>query len=306
MGLSKQNTSVVYSRPSYEDNQLLINDDLRDFLLNDNLFSPAYIMKNLTFLKWLEANGLPCTLDYMSKYIEHRDLIKQYVSPATVKARKYHMKKICQELIRMNPDRWTMLEQFRLDAFFKNINTGSLQRQAIPEAKILTEKEISLLLKSATKEWQLILLFLATTGVRVSELVSIIRLRCVVTRNEVVITVTGKGGKQRIVVCGLNLYNAITKTFPSKYLLFCTKNGTKFHRSHIWRGCQRLGERVLGKTVGVHTFRHSFATQMINKGVDLKRVSEFLGHSGTAVTSDMYVHPEALGLNEIPDFGVEL
>ena len=232
----KQNTSVVYTKPGYEDNALFQADDLENFLLNDNLFSSAYITKNRSFLTWLDFTGQPFTLESMSKYIEHRDLLKQYVSPATVKTRKYHMKKICQELIRMNPDRWTLLEQFRLDAFFSNIRPGSLQKQAIPESKILTEAEVSRLLKNAGKEWRLILLFLATTGVRVSELVSIIRPRCAVTRKDVRITIVGKGGKQRIIICDKQLFDAIAEEFNSSYFLFCTSFGTPFQsKSYLAR-----------------------------------------------------------------------
>ena len=298
----KQNNSFVYTRPGYEDKSLIYSSELENFLLNENLFSPAYLQMNRTFLNYLQVTGLPFTLETMSLYIEHKKLSKQYVSPSTVKLRKFHMKRICHQLILMHPDRWTLLEQFRLEAFFSNIRAGSIQSQAIPESKILTRDEINKLLKSVEPEWKLILLFLATTGVRVSELVTILTARCEETRKDVRITVIGKGGKQRVISCGLKLYREINRTFPSRYLLFCTKNGTAFHRSHIWRGCHRITKEVLGKPVGVHTFRHSFATQMIQNGIELKRVSEFLGHSGTSVTNDMYVHPEALSVNDMPEF----
>lgn len=277
--------------------------ELEKFLLNKTIFTESYIEKNKNFLSFLELTKLPFNLDTMVKYIEHSGIKKQYITPATVRNRKFQMKRICRELINANPEKWTALDEFKLEAFFKRLKTGSRQSWTVPREKILTWDEIEDLLHGAPYSWKLILLFLATTGVRVSELVAIIRPRCREVRDKVEITVMGKGSKQRTIACSTGLYQDICVEFPSRYLLFCTSKGTAFTRQHIWRGCNRLGYEILGRPVGVHTFRHSFATQMIEKGVELKRVSDYLGHTKTSTTSDMYVHLDSIGIKDLPTFG---
>ena len=304
---SSQNMIPVYSTGGGIEEPVgqfdISGDELRRFLLNENLFTPAYIEKNRSFIGFLEASGLPFNLSTMVRYIEHKKLKDQILSPATVRNRKYQMKRICAELVKMSPERWSSLDQFVLDTFFHGLKTGTRQSKAVSRERILSRKEIERLLKNAPEVWRLILLFLATTGVRVGEMVTIIRPRCAAGREEVRITLTGKGNKQRTVICPKKLYSRICEVFPSKRYLFCTTRGTKFDRRHIWRGCNRLGQRILGRPVGVHTFRHSLATHMIEDGVELKRVSDYLGHSDTTITNDMYVHLESISISDIPAYG---
>lgn len=301
----KQNKTPVYTVPVEGLNQaefILSYRNLERFLLNDSLFTESYLEKNKNFLRFLESMKLPFNLESMVLYIEHTGLKKQTVSPGTVRNRKYHMKRICRELVLSNPEKWSMLDQFKLEAFFDRLKPGTKQTKAIPRERILTKEEVERLLRRAPEKWRLILLFLATTGVRVGELIAVIKPRCEVLKKSVQITVIGKGNKQRTVVCDRALYDRILSVFHHRHYLFSTTRGTPFHRSHIWRGCHRLGMDILGRPVGVHTFRHSFATQMIEKGVELKRVSDYLGHSDSTITNDMYVHLDSIGLDDIPDF----
>ncbi len=301
-----QNMTPVYTGPVLGENKgeltSLNGEELKNFLLNEALFPESYIEKNRTFLTFLAFQELPFTIDSMIQYIEHKGLKKQHLSPATVRNRKYQMKRICRELVLSNPEKWSAVDEFKLEAFWARLKTGSRQTRAVEVGKILSKEEVSRLLKNCSDEWRLILLFLASTGVRATELVSIIKPRCVVKRGEVHITVIGKGNKQRTVICSKSLYESICRTFHSKYYLFCTGKGTQFDRRHIWRGCNRLGQQILRRKVGVHTFRHSFATHMIENGVELKRVSDFMGHSDSTITLDMYVHHDAVSLKDLPSY----
>jgi len=304
----KRNITPVYTMriEGLNQEEFISYGDLERFLFNKSLFTDSYLEKNMQFLRFLEAMKLPFNLESMVLYIEHTSLKKQTVSPGTVRNRKYHMKRICRELVLANPEKWSMLDQFKLEAFFDRLKPGTKQTKAIPRERILTKEEVERLLRRAPERWRYILLFLATTGVRVGELVAIIKPRCEVMKKSVQITMIGKGNKQRTIVCDRALYERITAVFPHRYYLFSTTRGTPFHRSHIWRGCHRLGMDILDRPVGVHTFRHSFATQMIEKGVELKRVSEYLGHSDSTITNDMYVHLESISIDDIPDFGGSL
>jgi integrase len=59
-----------------------------------------------------------------------------------------------------------------------------------------------------------------------------------------------------------------------------------------------LAESILGKHISAHSLRHSFATNMIRKTNKIVATSEYLGHSSTTMTLDMYVH-EVFSLSEL-------
>lgn len=142
-----------------------------------------------------------------------------------------------------------------------------------------------------------ILELIYSTGVRVSELVSI-KLSDIDFSSKKII-ITGKGNKERIVLYGsvleekLNLYlndgrfKLIKK--PCDYLIV-NHNGNKITS----RGIELIIDKIL-KTghinykISPHTLRHTFATHMLNNGADLKTVQELLGHESLS-TTQIYTH----------------
>lgn len=72
--------------------------------------------------------------------------------------------------------------------------------------------------------------------------------------------------------------------------MFCSRNGTPLEyntirRSHLTT-CQKANIRV----VTLHSLRHTFATRSIETGIDVKTVSELLGHASIEITLNTYVH----------------
>jgi len=106
------------------------------------------------------------------------------------------------------------------------------------------------------------------------------------------IRVVGKGNKQRLVPLGdfaaraINDYlDHLPKPSPSANLLFFNRLGRPFSRTGVWKIIKRAAQRAgLAKKVSPHTFRHSFATHLLEGGADLRVVQEMLGHADISTT----------------------
>ncbi len=144
-----------------------------------------------------------------------------------------------------------------------------------------------------------ILELLYSSGLRVSEL---IELKIVdLFLQDDVIRVIGKGSKQRIVPIGssavqwLNEYMIHSRPFlekktKSKNYIFLNTRGSKLSRMGIWKIVDRYTKEAgIDKEVHPHTFRHSFATHLLEGGADLRSVQEMLGHSDIS-TTQIYTH----------------
>lgn len=115
------------------------------------------------------------------------------------------------------------------------------------------------------------------------------------------IRVVGKGDKERLVPVGrsaikyINIYkNDIRVHVPVKKgnedILFLNKLGTKLSRVMIFYMIRDLAKKAgIRKTVSPHTFRHSFATHLVEGGADLRAVQEMLGHA-SITTTEIYTH----------------
>jgi len=115
------------------------------------------------------------------------------------------------------------------------------------------------------------------------------------------IRVLGKGDKERLVPIGrdaikyINIYkNKIRIHIPivkhNEDILFLNKRGTKLSRVMIFLIIKDLVQKAgIKKVVSPHTFRHSFATHLVEGGADLRAVQEMLGHE-SITTTEIYTH----------------
>jgi integrase/recombinase XerD len=134
-------------------------------------------------------------------------------------------------------------------------------------------------------------------GLRVSELVNL-RLTDI-HHSEGFIIVTGKGDKQRLVPISnkalkeIDLYKVDRSRLPVIHdgnIVFLNRRGRKLTRAMIFTIIRDLaGKAGIMKKIGPHTFRHSFATHMIEAGADLRAVQEMLGHE-SIMTTEIYTH----------------
>jgi len=148
---------------------------------------------------------------------------------------------------------------------------------------------------------------LYATGIRVSEVISL-------TVNDIhwqvgYLVTMGKGKKERIVPIGqialksLNLY--MDKVRPAlmrqanEKTVFLNRFGRGFTRQGFWKVVKKYAAKAgLGAKVHPHTFRHSFATHLLEGGADLRAVQEMLGHADIS-TTQIYTHVTGKRLKEV-------
>ncbi len=135
-------------------------------------------------------------------------------------------------------------------------------------------------------------------GLRVSELVNL-RISDIFF-SEGFIRVTGKGNKQRLVPVGRRALreidvwmgdrNRLTVASGHEDILFLNRRGKKLTRVMIFTIVRQLAMKAgLKKSISPHTFRHSFATHLVEGGADLRAVQEMLGHE-SIITTEIYTH----------------
>lgn len=145
-------------------------------------------------------------------------------------------------------------------------------------------------------------------GLRVSELISL-KISDLFF-DEGFIKVTGKGNKQRFVPIGsltikfINIYRNEIRVHqvikPSAQdTLFLNRRGNDLTRAMIFHIVKELTEKAgIRKNISPHTFRHSFATHLLENGADLRAIQQMLGHE-SITTTEIYTHLDKSHLSQI-------
>jgi integrase/recombinase XerD len=136
-------------------------------------------------------------------------------------------------------------------------------------------------------------------GLRVTEVINL-KLSCLYF-DVGFVRVIGKGDKERLVPIGsdavkyINIYrNSIRVHQPIKKdqedILFLNQRGSQLSRVMIFYIIKDLAQKAkINKNISPHTFRHSFATHLVEGGADLRAVQEMLGHE-SITTTEIYTH----------------
>ena len=145
-------------------------------------------------------------------------------------------------------------------------------------------------------------------GLRVSELINL-KLSDLFF-DEGFIKVTGKGNKQRFIPIGnvtvkyISIYKneirAIQNIEPSaKDTLFLNRRGNNLTRAMIFQIVKDLTIKAgIRKKISPHTFRHSFATHLLENGADLRAIQQMLGHE-SITTTEIYTHIDKSHLTQV-------
>lgn len=190
---------------------------------------------------------------------------------------------------------------------FRKVRTSLKEPFMLP--KTISLKEMSGILNrayeslaSATTPYQkkselrniAILELLFATGIRVGELCGITE--DMIRLEDSMIRVFGKGGKERIVYLNKEVKQALKsykKAFSSEINqcshFFVNRQGRKFSEQSVRTMIHKYSYGLTKVNVTPHVFRHSFATLMLEEGVDIRYIQEFLGHSSVK-TTQIYTH----------------
>ena len=158
--------------------------------------------------------------------------------------------------------------------------------------KNLTKEEVKKLLgviPPTRKRDRLIVLLLYGSGLRVSELCNL-KIDDIDFERSLIIVRGGKGAKDRIVPISKALLRAIedylkTRSDDSEYLIVEERRNRKDKLSPktVWYLLDKYGKKA-GIKVTPHMLRHSFATHMLENGIDIRVIQEILGHSNLSTT----------------------
>ena len=180
--------------------------------------------------------------------------------------------------------------------------------QTLPSA--LSYQELERLLEAPDKTTpegirdRAILELLYGTGMRVSELCSL----SIYDVSDDLVRVHGKGGKERLVPIGSKALSAIDAYLcrvrcqwnsDSLQQLFLTNHGKPLSRTAVWVMVRSYAKRTgIEKNVSPHTFRHTYATHLLDAGADVRIIQELLGHAHISST-DRYTHVSQSQIREL-------
>lgn len=206
---------------------------------------------------------------------------------------------------------YLVFEDYRTDNPMDLIESPKIGRK-LPDT--LSEEEINILIqaidlsKSEGERNRAMLETLYGCGLRVSELINL-QISDLYFEEDF-IKVTGKGDKQRFVPISdinkkyitiyrkeIRVHQTVQKGFDD--ILFLNRRGKQLTRAMVFTIIKQLAEKIgLKKNISPHTFRHSFATHLLENGADLRAIQQMLGHE-SITTTEVYMHVDRTHLAEV-------
>ena len=254
------------------------------------------------FINWLKKNNL-------------EDLKPHDLSPAHIWDYRVYLSRHSKKPLKKSTQNYYLIALRSLLNYFANRDILSLPAEKIKLAKDKDDKKVHFLnidqieklvsmpdtgKKNGLRD-RAILESLFSTGLRIAELVSLNREQLVIkpTTTDLEISVVGKGGHIRTVFFSERAIHWVKKYLNTRKdndkALFINYQGRKGASRRLTdRSIERSLKRYallagLPKNTTPHTIRHSFATDLLNQGVDLRLIQEFLGHRNIA-TTQIYAH----------------
>lgn len=203
--------------------------------------------------------------------------------------------------------------RYLCDEGLRNDNPAAIlemPRRTLKLPPVLSRQKIEVLLEAADISRPLglrnraIYELIYSAGLRVSEAVHLNAADLFF--DERIIRVRGKGNKERMAIFGdeaalwLKRYLSEVRPLLAKQqhpkALFLARGGKRLSRKGIWKNYALLA-LIAGTSSRLHTLRHSFATELLAGGADLRQVQELLGHADLA-TTQIYTHVDVSMLKE--------
>jgi integrase/recombinase XerD len=282
------------------------------------LTAETYRFEIRRFLDWLESNNIgleraapkPIEFSDISSYLDYRktvDGIEIRSAAKAVSALKSFFRFLSEEEIL---GRSSKNDQGEITSLADRISLLEINRRGSRLPDVLNPGEADKLLSLIDTNTPLgirnraIYELIYSAGLRISELVSL-NVQDVIF-SERVAQVRGKGNKERLVVFGdeaaawLKRYLGEVRPIFVKHrrssAFFVSRQGKRLTRKGIWKNYKSLAVEA-GINSKLHTLRHTFATDLLAGGADLRSVQELLGHADLA-TTQIYTHVNSSFLRE--------
>jgi len=264
----------------------------------------SYGLDLMKLIKWLEASEITVSPISISD-----DEIQQFIYEIAKKVNPRSQSRIISGL--RGFFNYLIFEDFRQTNPTELLESPRLGRK-LPDT--LAIEEIDLLIaaidlgKPQGERNRAIIETLYGCGLRVSELITL-RISDLFF-DEGFVKVTGKGNKERFVPISdytikfIEIYKdeiRIHQNIPkvANDTLFLNRRGNALTRAMIFTIVKRLAEDAgIKKNISPHTFRHSFATHLLENGADLRAIQQMLGHE-SITTTEIYTHVDTRHLSEV-------
>lgn len=277
---------------------------------------------HLKISKGLRPNSISSYVTDLAEYVEFID--KNYAIADPVRITKQHIRNFVARLKRKQSSSSSIARKMSaIRSFHKFLMQEKLvdvnvalgvhlpkKKQTLPT--VLSVEEVDALMVAADGDDPLelrnkaMLELLYGSGLRISELLAL-RLSDL-HLNMGFLNVAGKGNKERIVPVGAEAAHAMRqyldkgrptiKKIPGD-ILFVNSRGTAISRVGFYKVLKLLAVKAgITKDVSPHTLRHSFASHLLDNGVDLRVVQELLGHEDIS-TTQIYTHISKQKLQQV-------
>jgi integrase/recombinase XerD len=274
VGVVKSNIEIINSKLD----ELLTELELRGM---SESTKKAYLKYNFDFLSLLKKEPMDVTKEDIKKYLAY--LIRKKTAARTIN-----------------------LARSALLFYYNEVLEKGIVRIKIPKINrslpvYLTKNEVSNLINNAgSKKSKIIIKFLYSSGLRVSEVCNL-KIEDLDLTNRKGFVRGGKGGKDRIFFISQSLSKEIEK-FVDKLkrgYLFSNPKSERTTERNIQKIVKLAAEKAkINKQVTPHKLRHSFATHLHDAGTSIRTIQELLGHSNLQ-TTEIYTHVSEKGLGEV-------
>lgn len=239
---------------------------------------------------WADSDALNQYIKYLNQQFAPRSAKRKLASVRAF----YHEMEICGEL-EVNP--------------FDKLHIRIHSPQQLP--RIIPEQIVQSLLQSAYDAYTpgcreilrdiLVLELLFSTGLRVSELCALSRETFLLNNNGLRLLVNGKGRKERVIQIttpellqlAQTYYDAFSKEIQEQGMILFNQRGNSLSPQSVRRIINKYLSKIgISSHITPHMFRHTFATSLLEAGMDIRYIQSLLGHSSIS-TTQIYTHVTA-------------
>jgi integrase/recombinase XerD len=180
----------------------------------------------------------------------------------------------------------------------------SLSKKRVKLPTVLSKEEILSAYNNLNGiKYKTIFLILYGTGLRISEALSL-RIQDIDSKRMIITVKNGKGAKDRCVMLSDKVLTALRNYYkslsikPKSYLFFSNDPESPMHPRWAQHNISLAGKKAgIKKSVTPHVLRHSFATHLLENGIDVRRIQILMGHKSLRTTA-IYMNVSADFINE--------